>query len=419
MTDQTPTTDRTPADGPKPTPDRKPPSDRKPPPAGRPARCGTPSPPSTADTPSPASSTAGTSSPANTSGPAGTSSPAAAPGPTSAPDPTGTSDPTGSLDPTGASDPTGRPPKATLAAYARLAKLDIYDYYLGLALVWTLLTPAVRPQPATFGLLVLILLAEITTVAAMVAFDDITGHRDGSDAANYGSDAARRRLARKPLVAGTLTEAQALRFAWAMTVASAGLWATAVALAPYRPLWAIALVAVCLVAAVQYSWGLKISYRGFQELFLAGLGVGWVLAPYGLLAGEAGGFVVVQAVLFGWGPMIFGLYSNTNDIAGDRAAGRRTVAAALPAAANRAFVVTLTAVESLLVVGATVAGVAPWWFPILLAPVFVLRVRQLVIGFWRGDILRGRRTAIRTHRVMVALLITANLAAPALSGISL
>ncbi|QFG22602.1 UbiA family prenyltransferase [Actinomadura sp. WMMB 499] len=297
-----------------------------------------------------------------------------------------------------------------LAAYARLAKLDIYDYYLGLPLVWALLAPAVRWDAGTFGLLALVLVAEVVVVAAMVGFDDITGYRDGSDAANYGSDAARRRLHRKPLVAGTLTETQALRFAWAATAAGAVLWATAGAAAPHRPLWAIVLAAVCVAASVQYSWGLKISYRGFQEIFLIGLGIGWTLVPYALLTGAASGFVLVQAVVFGAGPMIFGLYSNTNDADGDRAAGRVTVATRVSARTHRAFVAAATGALVLLIAGSAVAGVAPWWFPAVLLPVVAMRLAHLVIGF-RGDILRARRIAIHAHRVTVALLIVANLVA--------
>lgn len=303
-----------------------------------------------------------------------------------------------------------------LAAYARLAKLDIVDYYIGLPLVLAMLAPALRWQGGTLGLLALILLAEVAVVAAMVAFDDVTGYRDGSDAANYGSDAARRRLARKPLVAGTLTELQALRFAWTATAVSAVLWAVVVMLAPHQPAWAVALAVLCVVASVQYSWGLKISYRGFQELFLVGLGVGWVLVPYGLLTGELDGFVAVQALLFGFGPMLFGLYSNTNDADGDHAAGRITVAARVSPRLNTAFIIAVTAAESALITGSTLLGISPWWFPVVLVPVFALRVVQLFVGFVRGDILRARRMAIHTHRVTVAILIAANLLAPSLLG---
>jgi 1,4-dihydroxy-2-naphthoate polyprenyltransferase len=299
--------------------------------------------------------------------------------------------------------------------YARLAKLDIYDYYLGLPLVWSLLPVAARWEPYALGLLVAVLIAEAAVVAAMVGFDDITGYRDGSDAANYGSDAARRRLARKPLVAGTLTEKQALRFSWTAAAVGVALWAVVVVVAPHRPPWAIAVAAVCLAASVQYSWGLKISYRGFQEIFLIGLGVGWVLAPYGLLTGEVTGLAVVQAVLFGFGPMLFGLYSNTNDVTGDRDAGRVTVATMVSADAHKAFVVAMTTAQVLLIAGAAVTGVAPWWLAIVLAPVVAMRVTHLVIGF-AGDILRARRIAIHAHRITVVLLAAANLAVPLLAG---
>ncbi|WP_019631488.1 UbiA family prenyltransferase [Actinomadura atramentaria] len=299
-----------------------------------------------------------------------------------------------------------------LAAYVRLAKLDIYDYYLGLAVVWALLAPAARFTGGTLGLLALTLAAEVAVAAAMVGFDDVTGFRDGSDAANYGSDARRRRLARKPLVAGTLTERQALRFSWAAAGLGAALWAVAVAAAPHRPPWAVVLAAVCAAAAVQYSWGAKISYRGGQEVFLIGLGVGWTLVPYGLLTGGAPAFAVVQAVLFGSGPLLFGLYSNTNDVEGDRAAGRITVSTLVSARAHRMFVAAVTAAQVLLVVGAPVAGIAPWWFAAVLAPVVAMRAAHLVIGV-RGDILRARRIAIHAHRVTVVLLVVANLAAGA------
>ena len=305
-------------------------------------------------------------------------------------------------------------PRPTAGTYARLAKLDIVDYYIGLPLVFVMTLPALGLRVGTLGFLLLVLLAEVAVVAAMVAFDDITGYRDGSDAANYGSDAARRRLARKPLVAGTLTEAQALRFGRAATTASVVLWTAVVVLAPHRPLWAVIGAALCLIASVQYSWGLKISYRGFQELFLIGLGVGWILVPYGLLIGHVDAFTVVQALIFGGGPMIFGLYSNTNDADGDRSAGRITVAAKVTPRTNTVFIVAVTALETLLVTGSHLLGVSPWWFPAALLPVMVLRAVQLYTGFVTGDILRARRMAIHTHRATVVLLLTANLAAPLL-----
>ncbi|MBX9389766.1 UbiA family prenyltransferase [Streptomonospora nanhaiensis] len=309
--------------------------------------------------------------------------------------------------------PTGL---AKAAAYARLAKLDIIDYYLGLVLAWTLLAPAARFEPAVWAALVLLLVGEVCMVAAMTSFDDVTGLRDGSDAANYGPDAPRRKLARKPLIAGTLTEREAVRLGTAAAVAAALLWASAVWAAPHQPPWAAAGLALCLFFAVQYSWGLKISYRGGQEVFLVALGVGLLVAPYGLLSGTVHAFAVVQGVLFGLGPLLFGVYSNTNDIPGDARVGRRTVAVLASPRGNAAFVGAVSAAEALIIVGAAASGIAPWWFPLAMAPVIALRALQFTIGFLRHDILRARNLGIRVHRVSVALLAAANLAAPLVGG---
>lgn len=301
-------------------------------------------------------------------------------------------------------------PRATggWRAYARLAKLDVFDYYLSAVLVWTLLLPAMRLDGEVLGVLAAFLAGEILLMAALVALDDLTGYRDGSDRINYGPDAAARRLRRKPLVAGTLTEAQVVRFAVVTTVLGALLWTVAVLAAPHRPTWALVLTGVTLLLYPQYSWGLKLSYRGLQELYVAALGWALVLAPYGLLAGDLPGFVVVQALLFGLGPLLFGVYSNTNDIAGDRRVGRPTVAARTSPRGNARFVGAVSLVEFALILGAPAVG-APWWFPLALLPTMALRANQYALGFRRRDILRARRLGIGIHRVTVVTLLAVNL----------
>lgn len=303
-----------------------------------------------------------------------------------------------------------RPPATTrrMRAYARLAKLDVLDYYLSVPLVAALALPAAGPGAGrAAAVLGLFLLGELALVAGMVAFDDVTGFRDGSDAANYGPDVPARRLARKPLVAGTLTERQAIRFAWVCVAAAAALWSATVALAPHRPLWAVAGTGVCLVLGFQYSWWLKLSYHGFQELYLAALGWAFVLLPDGLLTGRATAFAVVAAAVFGLGPVLFGVYSNINDVAGDRAVGRITVATVTGPRGNARFIAAVSALEAAVLLGAAPAGAAPWWFPLLLAPVPVLRAAQYVRGIGRGDVLAARRGGIRLHRLATALTATA------------
>ncbi len=312
----------------------------------------------------------------------------------------------------------GPPPivPGSLRAYAKLAKLDILDYYLSIPLAAAMAVAFGTAAGSGAGaagrvvlVLLLFLLGEVTMVAGMVAFDDVTGFRDGSDAANYGPDAAARRLARKPLVAGTLTERQAMRFGAAAVALCVLFWAGAVAVAPAAPRWAVLGTAACAVLGFQYSWWLKLSYRGFQEVFLAALGWGYVLPLFGLLNGRAPGFVVVQALVFGLGPVLFGVYSNINDRDGDRAVGRLTVAAVASARGNAVFIAAVSALEALLITVPAGLGLAPWWFPLLMAPVMVLRARQWVRGTLRGDVLAARRGGIHLHRLATALMVVADL----------
>lgn len=305
--------------------------------------------------------------------------------------------------------PTASEPK--LISYARLAKLDVFDYYLSLPIVLSaVVLPIGAFDPAALGTLGLFGLGAVLMTASLVAFDDLTGYRDGSDPANYRADPSLRRARRKPLVTGALTEREAVRFGWLTAFAGAAVFIATVATAPHAPQWTIWLIVANFVLGIQYSYGLKISYHGFQEAYIAALGWVMVLAPYGLITGRFDGFVLVQALLFGLGPLLFGVYSNTNDIAGDRSVGRPTVAALTTPRGNRRFVAALSVAEFLLGAAASATGVAPWWFVLLMLPVTVLRARQFGIGFGpRGDILRARAIGFTAHRVGAGLLVAANL----------
>ncbi|OIJ85108.1 UbiA family prenyltransferase [Streptomyces colonosanans] len=305
----------------------------------------------------------------------------------------------------------GPRPWTRLPAYIRLAKLGMVDYYLSLFVVGSLLL--VREPPGdglSTGLtLIAFLLGEVCLVGAAVAFDDVAGYRDGSDAANYGVDAPVRRLARKPLLAGALTETAAVRFGWGALAAGCLCWTAALVVAPHQPLWAVLGVVSAGFVIPQYSWGLRLGHRGLQEVFLAAVGWAFVLPLYGLLTGEATGLAAVEAFLFGLGPLLFGVYSNTNDIAGDRAVGRPTVACLLSRRGNTLFIGALSVLETAVIIAAALLGVAPWWFPLLLLPVMVARTGQFTTGMVRGDVLRGRLVGIRAHRILVVALVAANL----------
>ncbi|SOD63377.1 1,4-dihydroxy-2-naphthoate octaprenyltransferase [Streptomyces zhaozhouensis] len=304
-----------------------------------------------------------------------------------------------------------RPTESRLRAFARLGKLDVYDYYPSIAVALSAVLLPWGDLPAgALAALALFLVGEVCVVMAMVALDDITGYHDGSDAANYGPDHPLRNILRKPLVAGTLTLRQAHLFAWGSAAAGAALWGAAALAAPHRPVWALGLTVALLVVSLQYSYGLKISYHGFQEVFLCGLGAGLVVAPHALVTGSFSGFLLVQGVLFGAGPLLFGVYSNTNDIAGDRAVGRRTVAALASPRGNARFVLALSVGEFAVAAGASLTGIAPWWFVLAMLPVTAVRARQYRTGFVLGDIMRARRMGFAAHRLATALLIVVNLA---------
>jgi 1,4-dihydroxy-2-naphthoate octaprenyltransferase len=294
-------------------------------------------------------------------------------------------------------------------AYKRLCKLDIKDYYFGLPLVWSLLPRRERRRLRSLLTLATYFASEMCVVAATVAFDDVTGYRDGSDAFNYGPDAPTRRLRRKPLLTGELTVEEALRFGWAAVAGTVGVTALAVAVAPYRPRWAIVTTAISGAAFIQYSWGARFSYHRLAEVVLSGVAFGWLLGPYGLVAGTAGGLVLTESVLFGLGPMLFGIYSNTNDIVGDSKVGRRTTATTLSWHANARFIKAASLVETLVILGATGIGAAPWWFPLAMSPVICMRLAQVVTGLHRGKILPARNLGIMTHRVAVVIMFAANM----------
>ncbi|WP_255949946.1 UbiA family prenyltransferase [Streptomyces odontomachi] len=303
-------------------------------------------------------------------------------------------------------------PGSRLRSYARLGKLDVYDYYLSIVLVLSaVLLPTARFAAADTGTLVVFLVGEIFVMMGLVAFDDLTGFLDGSDLVNYGPDNPRRRKSRKPLVAGALSPREALAFAWVTTAIGGLVWAAALAIAPHRPLWTVVLIVALFAISPQYSYGVKISYHGFQEAFLVLLGGALVMAPYGLVTGEYSAFVLVQGVLFGFGPLMFGVYSNTNDVEGDRSVGRPTVAALVSPRGNALFIGCLSAAEFLLGALSSAVGIAPWWFVLVMLPATVWRLRQYLAGFRQGDIMLARKRGFTVHRLSVVLLIAANLMA--------
>ncbi|MGW3659745.1 UbiA family prenyltransferase [Streptomyces sp. NPDC005151] len=301
---------------------------------------------------------------------------------------------------------------ARLVAYTRLAKFEfVLDYYLSLLVLWTALAGSVRFASDTLTTLLLFLLGEVGVVSAVMALDDVNGIRDGSDQANYLGTGGTplRPLERKPLLTGALNVSQATWFGYLSLLWGVLFWTACAMLAPERPKWALAITGLVLLAGFQYSWGLKLSYRGLGEVLIMGCPLVIVIAPYGFVTGGLPATVLVEGVLFGLWQILVSCYSNTKDISGDAAVGRSTVAVRTSARGNLHFIGLLSAGDLLLVLGASVAGWTPWWYFVALLPQMALRIRQFLSFGGTGDALLARRRGVVAFRTGVAGVVVANL----------
>jgi 1,4-dihydroxy-2-naphthoate octaprenyltransferase len=107
-----------------------------------------------------------------------------------------------------------------------------------------------------------------------------------------------------------------------------------------------------------------------------------------------------------WQVLVSG-YSNTNDIDGDRAVGRRNMATATSSSGNMRFLATLSVIELVGIAGLVWLGVS-WWLLLFAAPLPVLRLVQLVSAFRRDQPLIARRYGLYADRAGVLALVVAN-----------
>ncbi|WEV25372.1 UbiA family prenyltransferase [Streptomyces sp. 71268] len=301
--------------------------------------------------------------------------------------------------------------KDRLSAFVKLGKLSFYDYYLSAFIVWAALPGALTWDGTTFAVILLYIAGYVGVVAATVALDDVTGIRDGSDARNYSPESgALRDLSRKPLLSGALTVRQAELFGWGAMAWGAVMWSLVFVIAPENSLWVGLLMVAVLVSNVQYSYGLKISYNFGQELILVSPGLA-ILIPYVLLTGEATGLVILESVLFGLWSLLVSIYSNMNDVEGDRLAGRRNLATLTTAPTYRKIIVGAHLLEPLAVAVAIAVGAVPVWFVALMVPLWAMRVSQARSGVSQGNLLQARMLGIKLHRWGVPVLLLANVLA--------
>jgi 1,4-dihydroxy-2-naphthoate polyprenyltransferase len=286
--------------------------------------------------------------------------------------------------------PDGRlgPPRSRFLALFKVAKFTVHQHYYGLLLVASLLPAGTVRRGRTLAVLAFCLLSMAAVVAVTTALDDLAGYRNGGDSLTYGGQGRGKR--RKPLLEGAVTERDVLLFAAVaeLVAVAAGLVAFALA-GTWSPL-ALLIFGGAALFSVQYSWGLSVSFHpGGGEALLFGSTAATVWWPYLLLAHRLNPSVILAGLLLGAWFLVVCLNENANDAAGDRAVGRRTIAAVFPLPVTRVAIVVLYAAA----IGGAVLAVVRGWFPAftlaLLVPAWVMQGYHLRLGAGQGRWLRA------------------------------
>jgi 1,4-dihydroxy-2-naphthoate octaprenyltransferase len=280
---------------------------------------------------------------------------------------------------------------AKIVGYLQLGKARIYHHAYGWLLALLLLRLVGLVNRHTAAALVLLLVMVLTSQWSGGAADDLGGFRDGSDARNYAGRPART-VAKKPLLTGVLTEAQAVRFAvlcWMAGVAS-GLLAVN-SLGWTSPLVAVLLLLVAQICAVQYSVGLKLSYRPLGLELTIFYVIGCIaLMPYWVIAGRLSAKILITSALLGIWFLMVVCYGNASDRQGDSEVSRHTLAVMLPPKAFKVILGLLFAASvTLLTLLFTTAGLHPL-LAVTVIPVIVVHAVQLYHGAGRSDWRKAR-----------------------------
>lgn len=282
-----------------------------------------------------------------------------------------------------------RAPK--VVEYLRLGKARIYHHAYGWLLAALLLRLDGLVTSATALSLVLMLVMVLATQWAGGASDDLGGFRDGSDARNYAGRPART-MAKKPLLTGALSESEAVRFGvvcWTVGIAATVL--AAFFMDGTTPAIAVVLLLLVQIAAVQYSIGLKLSYRpsGLEVTIFFVLG-STALMPYWFVAGRLNAEILLTSALVGLWFLMVVCYGNASDRAGDSSVSRRTLAVLLPPTGYRVVLAVLFAASVTLLTALFATTRIEPWLAFAVLPLAVLQAVQLYYGAGRADWRRAR-----------------------------
>ncbi len=281
-------------------------------------------------------------------------------------------------------------------SYFRLLKLNVPELSLYSLIAFGLAAAHVRESRYWLVLSLFLLFGACCSLLTIV-LDDIVGFLDGLD---QRTNLDRKQNISKPLVSGELTVAQATKAALVLLGAALVLLGALVAAAHERLSTALLLL-VLLGGVTQYSFGLKLSYRGMGELIIA-FGTAMTTAlPVWLLCGELSATVAWIALMSGLPYCAQIVVSNLLDREADAAAGRRTLTVIVgPRRAPWLSAGLLALFWACFVVGLGL-GVLP---PITLCWVLLLpRHLRFLALLSQGQVAAARLCSFRTIRLQLLL----------------
>lgn len=285
-----------------------------------------------------------------------------------------------------------------LVGFVQLSKLRVHYHAYEWLLAVLLLNMQGFWPPGTVPSLTLFLVAMVGVQAAACAIDDVIGFRDGSDVENYRQNdllPQPRKLLPKPLLTGLLTEREGVAFAVAaaLTATTAAVGSLLVVNAPAASPLGYLIVLGC---AVQYSWGLKLSYRpGGLEFVIILVNAATIILPYWWIAHRVTTIAVIMgAVVCAWTLLVVS-YGNAADRDGDAASGRRTLAVLAGPGMYRLFLVVMWLASLTLNVLPFALGLLRPIGVVFILPLLVTQTVQLYWGVIRGDPRRAMKIGMR------------------------